>query len=82
VEDAITAALIKQLQPLFYYLGAGMVLIFVAFGGTILKLWMDSRKDKELKDTSVLERLIKVEVKLDKVIDDLNNIGKKVRLRS
>lgn len=92
--EDITTALITRLQPLFYFIGLAVVLAIVSFGGTIVNLFLKSRRKEEdtlqerLKslEQSVNQSalaLVRIEVKLEFVIDkynkDLINLGKKIR---
>lgn len=94
MEDALVSGLVKQLQPAFYVIGAVTVLIFVTFGGGILKLILDAKKDRERKldvsidglksavieNTNAIIRLeLKLEMKTEKHEKDLNALGSKIR---
>lgn len=49
MEDALVAALLKQLQPAFYVVGAVTVICLFVYGGAILKLIWELKKNRDQK---------------------------------
>ena len=94
MQDAVVTGLIKELQPFFYGIGALTVLVFITFGGGLLKLILDAKKDRDKKldvsidglkmavieNTNAIIRLeLKLDMKSEKHEKDINNLGSKLR---
>jgi hypothetical protein len=92
--EEIVPALIKELQPFFYAIGAFTLIVFTTFGGGILKIILDAKKDRDKKldvsieslkgvvieNTNAIIRLeLKLDMKTEKHEKDLKNLGMKIK---